>query len=636
MSLREKKKIAIFACDLTNEYQKKLVQGLFECAAADGYYSVCYSFFFNFDGNYDCEKGERMLAQLPKYDEYDGIFLCLDTFGDAMLCADIFKRVKSRAACPVVSIRRECGDYNCVLIKDDDSMRSVIMHLIGVHAVQDVFYVSGPKDHPDAIKRLNCTRKVLSENGITLDDRSIVYGNFWRNMGREIVDTILERRNGQLPEAIVCANDYMAISVCNELSNRLYKIPEDVIVTGFDDVDEAELIFPSMTSVKIDVDRMAVKSWEMLRALINHENVNDNEYVSTSVVPRGSCGCREESVDFISGISSRKYDQFMRMKVESFEQAMMNMDASKGLTIEELGRIIERYFGLVIDGVDFVTVLNDFNWADVDEETMRGFTDKMQARIPVINKHLINNVSYTIDSGDLIPTELLYEKPCGYFVLPLHYQERSYGYAMVRFENNGGITDFLRFLIIAVSNALESIRSAYKINGLVDRLSKMYVTDAMTGLKNRHGFDEESVKMFAVSQRERRRLAIIGIDMDGLKSINDTFGHAEGDCAIKALAEAIKFACDGDEQGYRVGGDEFQVLAMNYSDDNVKRFLDKLLSYLVEFNARSQKPYNVRCSHGYAICVPDAGKKLNEWMTLSDNRMYEMKEGNRKTRKIIR
>lgn len=636
MSLKNKKKIAIFICDVVNEYQKRLVHGIFDKAAADGYYSVCYTFFTESADNYEYEKGERFLAQLPAYDDYDGIFVCFDTFQDSILCADIYQRIRSKAKCPVVSIRRECGDYNCVLIQDDDSMRSVITHLLEEHSVKDFFYVSGPQDHPDAIKRLQCTRKVLAENGLGLDENDIYYGDFWRYSGGDIVDTILERRNGKLPEAIVCANDYMAISVCNELCARQYYVPDDVIVTGFDDTEEAKSLLPSLTSVRLDVEKMATKSWYMLKALINHEKVPGNEYISTNVVPRQSCGCQAETKYFIGQTAKNHYDQLFRVKEDSFQQAFMSMDTGRELTIGALGRIIKKYIGNNVGYRDFFIALNDFDWANVDEETMRGYTDRMFVKTAIMNGELDKDISVEINPADLLPTEYLSEKPCGYFVVPLHYQERSYGYAMVNYNPDGFISYFFRYMVIVICNALESIRSAHKINGLVNSLSEMYVTDAMTRLKNRHGFDKESVEMYALSQRERRRMAIIGIDMDGLKSINDTFGHAEGDCAIKALAEAIKFACTNGEQGYRVGGDEFQVLAMNYSEDNVRRFLDKLLAHLVEFNAGSQKPFNVRCSYGYAIVAPEAGKSLQEWMTLSDNRMYEMKESNRASRKIIR
>lgn len=640
MSLKDRKKIAIFICDVVNEYQKGMISSLFKKAAADGYYTVVYTFFSENADNFEYEKGERSIALLPDYENYAGIFICFDTFSDSFIASDMYHRITAKAKCPVVSIRRECGNYSCVLVNEDESMRSVISHLLSDHEVKDFFFVNGPKDHPDAIKRLRCTQKVLKENGIELDEKDIFYGNFWRTQGAEIVDYILESRNGKLPEAIVCANDYMAISVCNELCARQIYVPEDVLVTGFDDIEEAATFLPSLTSVRIDVDKMASRAWNMLSSLMRKDDpVNarcETEYVSSYVVPRQSCGCQTESKYFIGQSAKLHYDQIMKLRMDGLVQSFMGMETGRDLSFESLSRLIGKYVVHNTGYRDFFLVLNDFDWENIDVDTMRGFTEKMHVRTAIVDNELKKNTDIEISPSDILPSEFIPEEPCGYFIVPVHYQDRSYGYAVISFHEGNSVGDFLRYMMMNICNALEAIRNEQKINGLVSRLSKMYVTDAMTGLKNRHGFDEDSVKLFSRSQREKRRMAIIGIDMDGLKSINDTFGHAEGDCAISTLAKAIEEAGEPEVQGYRVGGDEFQVLAMNYSEDNVKRFMDKVLSYLVAFNARSQKPFNVRCSYGYAIVVPGTDKKLNEWMTLADNRMYEMKEKNRPSRQIIR
>ena len=131
-------------------------------------------------------------------------------------------------------------------------------------------------------------------------------------------------------------------------------------------------------------------------------------------------------------------------------------------------------------------------------------------------------------------------------------------------------------------------------------------------------------------------MAIIGIDMDGLKVINDNFGHSEGDYALCILADAIREASFSGEIGFRVGGDEFQVLAMDYSENSVEKFIKRFKGYLEEFNRNSPKPYNVVASYGHCICTEKGGFSLNEWITKSDDEMYNMKERNRATRKILK
>ena len=142
--------------------------------------------------------------------------------------------------------------------------------------------------------------------------------------------------------------------------------------------------------------------------------------------------------------------------------------------------------------------------------------------------------------------------------------------------------------------------------------------------------------MYETARRKKQPMAIIGIDMDGLKDINDTFGHSFGDLALKAIANAMSAACYNNEFCYRVGGDEFEVLALNYTEEMVEEYINRFKAFLTDFNNRSGRPYIVQASIGYVVTDPSLGRTLGEWMTISDDRMYEEKNARRKTRKIIR
>ena len=88
------------------------------------------------------------------------------------------------------------------------------------------------------------------------------------------------------------------------------------------------------------------------------------------------------------------------------------------------------------------------------------------------------------------------------------------------------------------------------------------------------------------------------IDMDGLKHINDDYGHYEGDRAIKSAAEIINQCCDSGEIAGRAGGDEFYIFAPRYSQKQLDRFIERLKSALERHNRHSNKPYNIELSYG--------------------------------------
>ena len=285
---------------------------------------------------------------------------------------------------------------------------------------------------------------------------------------------------------------------------------------------------------------------------------------------------------------------------------------------------------------DFFVVINDYPWESIEIENMRGYTDTMHVKTAFINTELVKKVDIPIPRKELLPDEYISDEPKAYYVIPLHFQGASFGYTVIDYYPGGTINGFYEFMHISICNALEHMRSQRRNAALIDKLSSMYVTDVLTNLKNRHGFELETHRMYNTIQTENRTMVIIGIDMDGLKVINDNYGHPEGDFALCVLADAIRAASFSDEIGFRVGGDEFQVLALDYSENSVAKFLKRFVDYLTEFNKNSKKPYNVLASYGYCICTPNAGFTLTEWLTKSDDRMYDMKEKNRETRKILK
>ena len=636
MGFSNRKKIAIFICGSMTDYQIQMVGNLSEQMAKHGYYSIIFNWFGGYGNTEDFEAGELNAAYLPCYADYDGIFLCLDTFTNPDAAEEVLNMVKRSSHCPIVSIRREADNYHSVLIDDENSMETMIRHLIDHHHFTDLFYVSGIEGHPDAVKRLNCVRRVFTEYGMVLKDENLFHGDFWRNSGDTIVDTILERRKGKLPEAIVCANDYMAISVCHSLQERGYEIPRDVVVTGFDDISEVSYTIPSITSVRVDLKEMACAAARMFLALRDKRSVEKYDYVSTTVIPRQSCGCTESSTKTLTNAVRNYYMAWTQQRHEYLEGCFLSLDTEISHNIEELNYSVSKYIGLNEYYKDFFLVINDYKWDTVENDEMRGYTEEMIVRTAFLDTELQKNVNIRIKRKDLLPDEFISDVPKAYYVIPLHFQKASFGYAVIDFYPGGTIGGFYEVMLVSICNALEHMRAAKRTTALIDKLSSMYVTDVLTGLKNRHGFEIETHRMYNLVQTENRTMAIIGIDMDGLKSINDNFGHSEGDFALGVLADAIREASFSSEIGFRVGGDEFQVLVMDYSENSVAKFLKRFSSYLEEFNRNSTKPFNVLASYGYCICTPNGGLTLNEWITKSDDKMYAMKEKNRPIRKILK
>ena len=141
---------------------------------------------------------------------------------------------------------------------------------------------------------------------------------------------------------------------------------------------------------------------------------------------------------------------------------------------------------------------------------------------------------------------------------------------------------------------------------------------------NRRGFNDASEN--AISNLEGKSLVCtMVLDMDGLKRINDIYGHNEGDNAIKAAADIITQCCTSNEIAGRVGGDEFYIYASDYSQDKLDKFNYYLTRLCNEYNASQGKPYKLELSYGIYMTEADKNTRIEDLIKISDSRMYKQK-----------
>lgn len=214
----------------------------------------------------------------------DGIIVLVGTYDDDAM-AEISRRV------PVVVLGDHQVDARFDQIRSDNraGMATLTRHLLGVHGVRRTVFLAGPPDSPDSRARVEGFLDALAEAGLDVSG-PVAHGDFTRLGGRLAARAILE--DGPLPDAIVCANDQMALGVMDVLRIAGVVVPGDVVVTGFDGVREAAMSIPALTTVAqpmLDLGRAGVDA-----ALSRIDDPLRDFVVRTlpvRVILRGSCGC---------------------------------------------------------------------------------------------------------------------------------------------------------------------------------------------------------------------------------------------------------------------------------------------------------------------------------------------------------
>jgi len=156
-------------------------------------------------------------------------------------------------------------------------------------------------------------------------------------------------------------------------------------------------------------------------------------------------------------------------------------------------------------------------------------------------------------------------------------------------------------------------------------LEEVANVDRLTGLHNRRGFDLVGEQAIAQAQRANQGIGLIFCDMDDLKTINDEFGHSQGDRALVDAASILRLTLRSADAMARIGGDEFVVLAIGDGSESLVHLNERLQQGFEFFNETNKRPYRLSMSSGTAWCQPGTPCRLEELRSAADSNMYAEK-----------
>jgi len=180
-----------------------------------------------------------------------------------------------------------------------------------------------------------------------------------------------------------------------------------------------------------------------------------------------------------------------------------------------------------------------------------------------------------------------------------------------------------------------AIRYARERQRLLEQIRTLSLVDELTGLYNRRGFFTMAEPQVKLTRRARRRLLLLFADLDGMKQINDRYGHKAGDEALAATAALLRQTFRGTDVIARFGGDEFVVLAPGADANVAAMLLDRLHASVAAHNAAQtcdEVALPIALSAGFVCVDPGDGRTLDAWLAEADAAMYEQKEARKRAR----
>jgi PAS domain S-box-containing protein len=192
---------------------------------------------------------------------------------------------------PITNLSMALEGIPAVLVDNYQGMQDVVIHLIDVHGCRRVAFIPGPPDNAEAQERYRAYTDTLREYGIPFDPDLVAPPGDWDPpSGQNAVHALLDQRKVKF-DAVIAANDGMAIDTMQALQGWGLVVPDDVIVTGFNDSEEAWFRAPPLTTVRQPIYDQLKQAMKMVLAQLRGEQVPDQVILPMKVMVRQSCGC---------------------------------------------------------------------------------------------------------------------------------------------------------------------------------------------------------------------------------------------------------------------------------------------------------------------------------------------------------
>ena len=618
-----KKIIAVCIPKAYDETSFRYLTALNEHAVKKGFTLFVYQTCTDLYNNSTNDTGENYVFDLIDYDIVEGIVLFSELLKDDEVVQKIANEAKKRGI-PAISVERAVE--GCINAHYDysDCFEKIVRHIIVDHKLTKVNFIAGIKGNSFSEERLDIYKKVIEEQGIPYDQERVGYGEFWDFPTRKVMENFLADGK-ELPEAIICSNDTMAMAACGVLYEHGYSVPEDVIVSGFDGIEDEQYHTPRLTTCRNSTSDMSEKIVSVIDDAVSGGKLPDEIIVGFEMVKSQSCGCAAkrpaDASDMILDMHRRFEGYYQRNSLMNVIMALISSKRKPEHMIE-IFDAKEMFYGmhccLNIDALEPKT-------GEVGVDSDDPFTDEML---------MIYRGSYFDPSTrvikfkrkDIVPG---FEKHISMDVplvfTSVHYLDIPLGYLCMSIDLTLESYDRIPQVAETYGNGFGNVR-------MYTAMERLYTYDPLTELYNRRGFYQLIVPEFENAVKEQNSIvAFVSADLDGLKYINDTFGHAEGDNAIKTAAAALAYAAVNGEICARFGGDEFVVAGvLTMSPEEYDRgFKQRVKEYIDNYNNTSGKPYKVATSIGIT-CRSPVGATVDELIKLSDDLMYADK-ASRKT-----
>lgn len=571
-------------------------------ASAEGYAVVLFNSTPNPYREDGGETASRALYRAIRFPLFDAIVILYYSFRDRQFLEEIVAGARRRRV-PVISLGEELPDCYSVVNDYEDSYLSLLRHVLRDHGARDTVFLAGHHRDDTSAFREACYRRALEECGLPFEPARVLPAEYSPEKAAELLRALIQQRrehDENPPQAVFCANDDMALAACGALKALGLRVPEDVIVTGFDGVPAAFMASPRLTTCCDDPKAAAKTILQIVASAKEGKRPPRRSPHRFREVRSDSCGCpSEENRRFDALTLFRRSEALSRH--ENDLALRMNLLASEPDPTAFLEKLS---LSLLPDSVLYLN---------------RSFSD------------ILRGGDYTLDAAErevmalpsrgpdepfsFTETNLDALRPHGgtrngTFVLNAVYADNRYcGVYAVHTDDPEGDAQFIRRMSDTLSLLLTLRLSLARQQALIRSLDDTLYRDAATGLNNLRGLSRWFESYAAEEASRARPLALAVFSINHYTYIYENYGVEEIASAVSLVASRLTAYHGGALAAARISDEQFVIVQTAETPAALRRLVDsgtdRFYRSLEAHNAASSKPYYIEVNCGCTVL--DAG-----------------------------
>ena len=611
------RRIAVLSCGWSSHFLTDFIHGMMRAVEDKNidiylfntYDYVEYSGFPNRTG--------FSIFNLINYEDFDGIVMLSDLIDNArVLEHERLRILKSKK--PALTINKKLQGICCLRIDNYSGFYEAIAHLIRMHNVTDLAYISGKENAVDIAERYKAYKTVLEDNNINFDSEKVfeIENCEYHSAYRFFNDYV--KSGKKLPQAFCCANDLIALALLKVCVENKIKVPEQLKIVGFDNMVETQCTKPSITTVNNNAEYLGA---EAVNRLIHGVNPLQTLSIKTSPVLRQSCGCSYSATSAQNLFALNIVDG--SKKKEEFDSHMETMREifTEAADVFTLLTNIENFFvkSHNFEGTDFcIFMKSDWNSVLINsaENLPQNLTYGAQVQSICSIQDNQKYLREIIPIRDLIPAKMKTDDKSNIFLfMPIFHHSYVHGYFVTK--NNLSMIDnrYGYLWTRTMGIGIEDFRKKNMFKQMSQQYLRLSTKDALSGALNRQGLEKLAKPFYAQNKKNGLTTVLFFVDINKMKHINDKFGHLHGDLAVKTVAAAVLETIPKNWLCIRYGGDEFLVVG-NSKNYNGEDYCTMIKERLAKKTSVMKLPYNLSASVGTYSVPPQMDLTLEHQLAV--------------------